>query len=74
MLDELSVAPLLHGYRGAPEADFDAAVAAIDELAAVALAAGERLEAVEVRPLLVHPRGAGATAVDALLLQVDIGQ
>jgi acetate---CoA ligase (ADP-forming) len=74
MLDELSVAPLLHGYRGAPEADFDAAVAAIEGVAAVALAAGERLEAVEVNPLLVHPRGAGATAVDALLLQADIGQ
>ena len=74
MLEELSVTPLLHGYRGAPEADLDAAVAAIEGVAAAAVAAGERLEAVEVNPLLVHPRGQGATAVDALLLQADIGQ
>ena len=74
MLDELLVTPLLHGYRDAPEADLHAAAEAIEGVAAVALAAGERLEAVEVNPLLVHPRGEGATAVDALLLQADIGQ
>ena len=74
MLDELPVTPLLRGYRGAPEADLDAAVAAIEGVAAAALAAGERLDAIEVNPLLVHPRGQGATAVDALLLQADSGQ
>jgi hypothetical protein len=49
-------------------------VTAIEGVAAVALAAGGRLDAIEVNPLLVHPRGQGATAVDALLLQADIGQ
>ena len=74
MLDELPVTPLLEGYRGAPAADLEAAVTAIEGVAAVALAAGARLDAIEVNPLLVHPRGQGATAVDALLLQADIGQ
>jgi len=74
MLDELPVTPLLEGYRGAPAADLEAAVTAIEGVAAVALAAGGRLDAIEVNPLLVHPRGQGATAVDALLLQADIGQ
>ena len=74
MLDELAVSPLLRGYRGAPEGDLEAAAAAIEGLAAAALALGDRLEAVEVNPLLVHPRAKGATAVDALLLQTTIGQ
>ena len=74
MLDELPVTPLLEGYRGAPAADLEAAVTAIEGVAAVALAAGDRLDAIEVNPLLVHARGEGATAVDALLLQADIGQ
>lgn len=68
MLRELPIAPLLDGYRGGPPADLDAATAAIEALAAVAVAIGDRLEALEVNPLLVHPRGEGATAVDALLL------
>ncbi|QEC50532.1 acetate--CoA ligase family protein [Baekduia soli] len=68
MLGEVGVAPLLAGHRGAPPADLDAAVTAIEGVAAVAVALGERLEAVEVNPLLVHPVGQGATAVDALVL------
>ncbi|MGH2937371.1 MAG: acetate--CoA ligase family protein, partial [Solirubrobacterales bacterium] len=68
MLDELPIAPLLHGYRGRPAADLDGAAAAIEALAALAVSVGERLEALEVNPLVVHPDGEGATAVDALLL------
>jgi acyl-CoA synthetase (NDP forming) len=68
MLRELPIAPLFDGYRGAPPADLDAAAAAIEGLAALAVAFGDRLEALEVNPLLMHPDGRGATAVDALLL------
>ncbi len=68
MLEELDIAALLHGYRGAPAADVDGAAGAIEGVARLAWALGDRLEAVEVNPLLVHPRGEGATAVDALLL------
>lgn len=68
MLEDLPVTPLLHGYRGGPAADLDAAAAAIESLAAVVVAVGDRLDALEVNPLLVHPQGEGATAVDALLL------
>ena len=69
MLDELGIAPLLRGHRGAPPADLDAAAAAIEGVAAAAVALGDELDAVEVNPLLVHPDGDGATAVDALLLR-----
>jgi acyl-CoA synthetase (NDP forming) len=71
MLDELAIAPLLAGYRGAPPADLDAAAAAIEGVAAAAVALGAALDAIEVNPLLVHPRGDGATAVDALLLRTE---
>ena len=52
-----------------PPGDIDAAVAAIESLARFALAVGDDLEAVEINPLIVHERGAGATAVDAVLLR-----
>jgi acyl-CoA synthetase (NDP forming) len=56
MLEELGIAP------------GDAAVAAIEGIARFADGAGERLEAVEVNPLLLHEGDGAATAVDALLL------
>ncbi|MCK9250760.1 MAG: acetate--CoA ligase family protein [Solirubrobacteraceae bacterium] len=68
MLAESAAAPLLAGYRGDAAADLDAAVTAIEGIARAAVAVGDTLEAVEVNPLIVHPRGEGATAVDALLI------
>jgi len=56
MLTELGIAP------------GQAAVAAIEGIARFADGAGERLEAVEVNPLVLHEGDGGATAVDALLL------
>jgi hypothetical protein len=68
MLRELRTFPLLAGYRSQPAADIPAAVAAIEGLARFALAAGDRLQAAEINPLIVHREGRGATAVDALIL------
>lgn len=68
MLRELRSYPLLDGYRNLPPADTDAAAEAIECLAGFAVALGERLEAAEVNPLIVHPEGEGATAVDAVLV------
>ncbi|MGE4425574.1 MAG: acetate--CoA ligase family protein [Solirubrobacteraceae bacterium] len=68
MLAESAAAPLLAGYRGAPAADVAAAAAAIEGIARAAVAVGDTLEAVEVNPLIVHPAGDGASAVDALLI------
>ena len=66
MLDELRLAPLLHGHRGAPGADLDALAVAIEGVAAASQALGPELEAIEVNPVLARPDG--AVAVDALLL------
>jgi hypothetical protein len=69
MLDELRIAPLLRGYRGGAAADLDAAAAAIEALAQLAVACGDAVADVEINPLVVHPAGEGVTAVDGLLLR-----
>ena len=70
MLEELRVAPLLHGARGRPEADVDAAAAALVCLGELALDLGPRLRELDVNPLLVLPRGGGVLAADALVVLV----
>jgi acyl-CoA synthetase (NDP forming) len=67
MLRSLRAWPLLAGFRGAEPADVAAAVDAVVRLAQAALAAGDRLAEFEVNPLIVAPRGRGATAVDVLV-------
>jgi acetyl-CoA synthetase len=64
---ELRIAKLLDGYRGGPPGDRRAAVAAIMAISAYAEAHADRLEELDVNPLLVLPEGEGAVAVDALI-------
>lgn len=66
MLGELRLAPLLDGYRGAPEVDRAALVQAIGALARCALSTPEIAE-IEVNPLFVGPDGAVAVDVRAFL-------
>lgn len=63
----LRMAPLLTGYRGRPPADLDAAVAAIQAIGRFALVQADRLEELEINPLIVRAQGGEAFAVDALL-------
>jgi acetate---CoA ligase (ADP-forming) len=67
MLRGLRAWPLLAGFRGGPQADVAAAVDAVVRLSRAAVAGGDRLAEFEVNPLIVAPRGAGATAVDVLV-------
>jgi acyl-CoA synthetase (NDP forming) len=57
--------PLLNGYRGAPPAALDAVVAAVVALGRVAVELGDRLDELEINPLVVNERG--ATAVDLVI-------
>jgi len=68
MLDELRVAPLLHGARGRPPADVEAAASVLVRLGELALDLGPRLRELDVNPLLVLPEGLGALAADALVV------
>ena len=66
-LGKLRTAKLLAGVRGAPPADVEA-------VAQVVLAIGRLMQAVpeiaeiDVNPLMVHAKGDGATALDALIV------
>jgi hypothetical protein len=57
--------PLLDGARGRPKADVAALARALSALSSFAVAAGPRLRAVDVNPLLVLPEG--AYAADAVV-------
>ena len=69
MIDDLpALTTLLRGVRGAPPADRPALVRALVALSGLAESLGDRLETVDVNPLLVLPEGQGALAVDALVV------
>jgi acyl-CoA synthetase (NDP forming) len=66
-LHKLRSAKLLAGVRGAPPADIDAiadAVLAVGRL----MAAVPELTEIDVNPLMVHGKGQGVTALDALIV------
>jgi succinyl-CoA synthetase beta subunit len=65
MLGELRGARLLQGVRGTPPADLDRLVEVIHRIGTLACRLGDRLESLEVNPLLVD--GARVEALDAVL-------
>ena len=67
MLRELRTAPLLDGFRGAALLDVEALVALLVQLSAFAAAHRDRVQEVELNPVIVHQRGAGCTVADALM-------
>ena len=64
-LSRLTLHAVLAGYRGRAGCDMLALVDAIEAVAAFAMVRRERLEELDVNPLLALPRG--AAAVDALI-------
>ena len=66
-LDSLKTSHLLAGFRVGPEGDREATVDAIMAVVAFARKHHDRIEELEVNPLLILPRGKGAVAADALI-------
>jgi acyl-CoA synthetase (NDP forming) len=66
MIDRLSIRPLLDGVRGEPAADLDAVTGALVGLSALAVDLGDRIETLDVNPLIAGPEG--CAAVDALVV------
>lgn len=66
LIDQLRMRPLLDGVRGAPPADVAALSSAISRLSVLAADLGDLLEALDVNPVIVSPRG--CEAVDALVI------
>ena len=65
MLHSLRARRILDGVRGAPPADVDALVGLLVAVSEFAAAAGDALEALDLNPVIVHPRGEGVSVVDA---------
>lgn len=67
MIEMTKAGRLLKGYRGAPRYDLEAVVDAIGRLSQLALD-HPAISEVEVNPLLVLPKGKGATVLDARMI------
>ncbi len=63
----LRVNKLLKGFRGQPAGDVEAAISAIESVAAYAEAIRDAILELDVNPLFVLPEGQGVVAVDALI-------
>jgi porphobilinogen deaminase len=64
MIRSLRGAPLLGEFRGRPARDIDAVVAAMTGLSRLFLNHRSWLSELEINPLIVRAKGAGACAVD----------
>jgi acetate---CoA ligase (ADP-forming) len=68
MIEELRGAPLLHGFRGAPPADVDAAAAAVSAISRLGADHASVVRELDVNPLLVLGSGEGVRVADALIV------
>jgi acyl-CoA synthetase (NDP forming) len=66
-LHKLRTAKLLTGFRGAPPVDTAAVAKAVLAIARLMRTTPEIVE-IDVNPLMVHAKGQGATALDALIV------
>ena len=66
-LSKLRSAKLLAGVRGAPPADVDAVVQTVMAIGRL-MRTVPNLTEIDVNPLMVHAKGQGATALDALIV------
>jgi acyl-CoA synthetase (NDP forming) len=67
MIRSIKGAPLLLGARGRKKADVKALAEMLSRLSAFAAAAGDRLQSIDLNPVLAMPEGEGAFAVDAVI-------
>jgi acyl-CoA synthetase (NDP forming) len=68
MIREIKGYSILRGARGAPPADVAALAKALSNLSILAAANADTLESVDVNPFVVHEKGKGAVALDALIV------
>ena len=66
-LRKLRSAKLLDGFRGAPPADVEAVARVVLAIGRLMRTVPEIVE-IDVNPLVVHAKGQGATALDALIV------
>ncbi|MEO7726371.1 MAG: acetate--CoA ligase family protein [Burkholderiales bacterium] len=67
MISELRASPILRGVRGRPAGDLAALAQTLEAVSQLAWQLRDRLEEMDINPLLVRPAGRGVVAADALL-------
>ncbi len=67
MIRSIKGAPLVLGARGRPPVDIHALAQMLARLSAFAVAAGPRLQSIDLNPVFAMPEGHGAFAVDAVI-------
>jgi acyl-CoA synthetase (NDP forming) len=67
MIGEVASLKALAGYRGRPAGDLGAVAQALVGLSQLAVSDGPAVAEAEVNPLIVHAKGEGVVAVDALV-------
>jgi acyl-CoA synthetase (NDP forming) len=68
MIEQTRTSRILMGFRGAPPADMAALIDVLIAVGNLAVDWSERIEALDINPLLIMPQGRGVMAVDALLV------
>ena len=67
MIRSIKGAPLLLGARGRPPADIKALARSLSKLSEFAVAAGPRLQSIDLNPVFAMPEGQGAFAADSVI-------
>ncbi|MBA7603387.1 hypothetical protein ES703_10495 [subsurface metagenome] len=67
MIEMTRASKLLYGFRGSPRADLGALADTLVSVGRLAVDWADRIEALDINPLLILPEGQGVIAVDALL-------
>ena len=68
MIGELRMRTLFDGLRGRPACDIDALAGILVRVSGLAWQMRDRLAELDINPLIVRPKGAGAVAADALIV------
>jgi acyl-CoA synthetase (NDP forming) len=68
MIESVKGYSLLTGFRGRPKGDLEATAEIIRRAGDLALALGDRLEALDINPVMIMPEGRGAFPADALVI------
>jgi acyl-CoA synthetase (NDP forming) len=68
MIERTKASQLLQGFRSSPRADLEELTETIIRVGQLALDWSDRIEALDINPLLIMPEGQGVVAVDALMV------
>ncbi len=68
MIEKTRARNLIYGFRGSPRADLEALSDTLTSVGRLAVDWADRIEVLDINPLMILPEGRGVIAVDALLV------